>query len=228
VSEHRATRTLVKSPPELWLACSEAVSLGRHLDSFGEIKITRLEPETTVAWEGDAVSGTVTIEPTGWGTRVTLVAVEPEQVTVEPAQVEPEQVEPEAEPSAASEPEPVVVESEPVAAEPESVVPGVDEGVSTERAGFWARVGQHLREAWASFAVEPEPEAEVAPPNQPSTAVEPVLEVEPVVETEPVVEVETATEAVGEEQSSGLDVEAALDAALDSLGQAHHRPFSRG
>ena len=74
VPEHQATRTLVKSPPELWLACSVQESLARHLQSFGEIRITRLEPETAVAWEGDATSGTVRIEPSGWGTRVTLTA----------------------------------------------------------------------------------------------------------------------------------------------------------
>ena len=72
--EHQASRTLVKSPPELWLACSVQESLARHLQSFGEIRITRLEPETAVAWEGDTTSGTVRIEPSGWGTRVTLTA----------------------------------------------------------------------------------------------------------------------------------------------------------
>src|SRR2546421_7532522 len=74
MTEHEASRTLVKSPPELWTECSDASSLARHLGEFGEITITRLEPETTVAWEGDRVSGTVRIEPSGWGTRVTLTA----------------------------------------------------------------------------------------------------------------------------------------------------------
>jgi hypothetical protein len=73
---HQASRTLLKSPPELWAECSDATSLMRHLDSFGEIRITRLEPETAVAWEGDTVSGTVRLEPSGWGTRVTLTAHE--------------------------------------------------------------------------------------------------------------------------------------------------------
>jgi hypothetical protein len=72
--EHRATRTLVKSAPELWLTCSEESLLARHLEPFGEIRVTRLEPESTVAWEGEAASGTVQIEPSGWGTRVTLTA----------------------------------------------------------------------------------------------------------------------------------------------------------
>jgi len=74
MSEHQAARTLVKSAPELWEACSEESSLARHLRSFGEIRITRLEPETAVAWEGDRTSGTVRLEPSGWGTRVTLTA----------------------------------------------------------------------------------------------------------------------------------------------------------
>jgi len=31
-------------------------------------------PETTVAWEGDRASGTVALEPAGWGTKVILTA----------------------------------------------------------------------------------------------------------------------------------------------------------
>src|SRR5580704_3587408 len=57
MTKHEASRTLLKSPPELWAECSDAASLSRHLDQFGEIKITRLEPETAVAWEGNAISG---------------------------------------------------------------------------------------------------------------------------------------------------------------------------
>ena len=67
-------RTLVKSPPELWSELSEVERLARHLGAFGEIKITRLEPERTVAWEGEGASGTVSIEPSGWGTKVVLTA----------------------------------------------------------------------------------------------------------------------------------------------------------
>ena len=69
-----AKRTLVKSPPELWSELSEVERLARHLGAFGEIKITRLEPERTVAWEGEGASGTVSIEPSGWGTKVTMTA----------------------------------------------------------------------------------------------------------------------------------------------------------
>jgi hypothetical protein len=74
MTELTAVRTLVKSAPELWAVCSDADSLAQHLGAFGEIRITRLEPETTVAWEGERASGTVRIEPSGWGTKVTVTA----------------------------------------------------------------------------------------------------------------------------------------------------------
>jgi hypothetical protein len=67
-------RTLVKSPPELWSELSDPTALGRHLGEFGEIRITRVEPETTVEWEAENASGAVVIKPSGWGTRVILRA----------------------------------------------------------------------------------------------------------------------------------------------------------
>ena len=54
-------RRLVKSPPELWAELSDARALARRLGEFGEIRITRLEPETIVAWEGERASGTIEI-----------------------------------------------------------------------------------------------------------------------------------------------------------------------
>ncbi|MEA2366611.1 MAG: hypothetical protein QOI32_2123, partial [Thermoleophilaceae bacterium] len=68
MSDLTAKRTLVKSPPELWEELSEVDRLAKHLGAFGEITITKLEPEHTVAWEGEHASGTVSIEPSGWGT----------------------------------------------------------------------------------------------------------------------------------------------------------------
>ena len=68
MTQHQTSRTLVKSTPELWAECSDAASLARHLGAFGEIRITKLEPETAVAWEGAAARGTVKLEPSGWGT----------------------------------------------------------------------------------------------------------------------------------------------------------------
>jgi hypothetical protein len=84
-----AKRTLVKSPPELWEELSEVDRLAKHLGAFGEITITKLEPEHTVAWEGEHASGTVSIEPSGWGTKVTLRAELPE-TGEEPVAAEPE------------------------------------------------------------------------------------------------------------------------------------------
>src|SRR5437016_1285492 len=120
MTEHEASRTLVKSPPELWTECSDASTLARHLGEFGEIRITRLEPETAVAWEGERVSGTVRIEPSGWGTRVTLTAVEPDAP-------EPEASVPEPEPEPIVEPEPEPVPEPELVAEPEPEQPAPTE-----------------------------------------------------------------------------------------------------
>ncbi len=65
-------RTLVKSPPELWAELSDPFALARHLGALGEIRITRTEPERTVEWEAENVTGSVSIQPSGWGTKVTL------------------------------------------------------------------------------------------------------------------------------------------------------------
>src|SRR5438552_8637675 len=105
-TDHEASRTLVKSPPELWAECSDAGSLARHLGEFGEIRITRLEPETIVAWEGERARGTVRIEPSGWGTKVTLTARAEAAEPVRAAEPVPEP-EPVAEPEPVPEPEPV-------------------------------------------------------------------------------------------------------------------------
>jgi hypothetical protein len=74
MSEPIAQRTLVKSPPELWAEVSDVEALARHLGAFGEIRITRVVPETTVAWEGETARGTVELSASGWGTKVTLTA----------------------------------------------------------------------------------------------------------------------------------------------------------
>jgi hypothetical protein len=146
-----AQRTLVKSPPELWSELSEIERLAGHLGAFGEITITKLEPEHTVAWEGERASGTVSIEPSGWGTKVTLHAqVEGEEATPEPVEV----------------------------AEP-------------PRQSFFARWLMRRRTA------APEP---VAPDPPPPADDEPDVD----------------------------DAQTVLDGALEALGSAHHRPFSRG
>lgn len=94
MTEHSLSRTLVKSPPELWAEVSDPAALADHLGEFGEIKITRVEQESTVAWESERANGTVELEPTKWGTRVKLTAHtetpgEPLEAAVEAAEPEP-------------------------------------------------------------------------------------------------------------------------------------------
>jgi hypothetical protein len=100
-------RTLVKSPPELWTELSDPAALGRHLGEFGDIRITRVEPEKTVVWEAERASGAVLIKPSGWGTRVTL------RVTREIDEPEPPVA---SEPSVA--PEPTMTSGPPAEEEP--------------------------------------------------------------------------------------------------------------
>ena len=173
-----AKRTLVKSPPELWEELSEVDRLARHLDAFGEIRITKLEPEHTVAWEGEHASGTVSIEPAGWGTKVTLTAElpelepeppEPDRVAEEPVVEEPVVEEPVAEEPVAEEP----VAEEPVAGEPVASrnrlprnrpprsprhpCPPAEPLAPKRRRGFWAWLFRERTAASAPFSVEPAP-----------------------------------------------------------------------
>jgi hypothetical protein len=169
MSDLTASRTLVKSPPELWNEVSEVEALARHLGELGEIKITRVDPEHTVAWEGERARGTVSLEPSGWGTTVTFTATVPRTEEPEP----PPEPEPEPPPAADRPDRPRLLGR---------LFPG-----------FWL----------------PEPEP----------ALEPVRQPEPPPEPEPV----AAEPPPGEDE-----VRAVLDGALDALGAAHHRPFSRG
>lgn len=176
-----AHRTLVKSPPELWAEISDADSLARHLGAFGEIQITRAEPETTVAWEGDRVRGTVELAPAGWGTKVTVTA---DEIEPEP---EPEAVVPPAPESAQPDPDPEP-EPEPIAAAPEPEAP------PAPRPRFWARVFGRRRPA--PVAVEPEPEPVAAVPEPVAAEPEP----EPVAvapEPEPAVDAAILEETLG-------------------------------
>jgi hypothetical protein len=221
-----AKRTLVKSPPELWSELSEVERLARHLGAFGEIKITKLEPEHTVAWEGESASGTVSIEPSGWGTKVTLTArvedgaAEPqaaEEVEPEP----PEEVEPEppeeVEPEPPEEPEPEATkEPEPEPAEPSPI----DASAPAPKRGFFARLlGRRKTEAIAAEPTAVEEPAAVEPAQIEEEPQPPEPEGAPVAESPPVPE---------EPSIESKDPQAVLDEVLDALGSAHHRPFSRG
>lgn len=211
MQEPRAQRTLVKSPPELWAELSDIDALARHLGEFGEIRITRLDPETTVAWEGDRACGTVALEPSGWGTKVTITATLAEEVVAEPVVVEPEPVAVEPE----LEPEPVAVEPAPEPEAPAAEAPPAE----APQVGFFARLFGRRRK------VEPEPE--------PVAEVEAVMEPEPepaAVEPEPEPVEPEPVEPEPESAPVVLDVERAeaiLTGVLDDLGAAHHRPFSR-
>ena len=189
-----AKRTLVKSPPELWSELSEVERLARHLGAFGEIKITKLEPERTVAWEGEGASGTVSIEPSGWGTKVVLTAtIEGEEPVPEPAPVVEE----------------VPEESQPLVDELQE--PPVRKRRWLGRLFGWDgrdRVAE--QPVWVAGAPAEEPIAEEP---------EPIAE-----EPEPIPEEPTPADGTLDRDGA----QAALESALEALGSAHHRPFSRG
>ena len=69
-----AKRTLVKSSPELWAELSDPAALARHLEAFGGVQLTGARDESLVEWEGERARGRITLEPSGFGTRVTLQA----------------------------------------------------------------------------------------------------------------------------------------------------------
>jgi hypothetical protein len=102
-------RTLVKSPPELWAELSDPAALARHLGELGEIRVTHTEPEKLVEWEATDTSGKVLLKPSGWGTKVTLIAARELAAPTPPPEPEPSmevEPEPEPEPMVAEEPEP--------------------------------------------------------------------------------------------------------------------------
>ena len=185
--ESRAQRTLVKSPPELWAEISDPQALARHLGEFGEIRITRLEPETAVAWEGDIARGTVALEPSGWGTKVTLTAAPLASATqaAEEPFVEPEpEPEPAPEPALERAPEPEPEPSDPP--EPQPMATGTDTPPEPEqRRGFFARLFGR-RPAVEQTSETPAPEPVPAAPPAPAPLPEPTPEPEPIVAALPV------------------------------------------
>jgi hypothetical protein len=273
-----AKRTLVKSPPELWEELSEVERLAKHLGAFGEITITKLEPEHTVAWEGEHASGTVSIEQSGWGTKVILTAEleadgDPPSAAAPPPDEHLEAGEPV---DTADLPDRNGEDTEPSGAQPErsyadippaaalaldaAGAPAVGTGsgaradAPTERPrrrrGFWAR----LFAGWLA----PERRlnrAAVNSPEEAGVAVERSDEVDgESTEDRPAAsdgaDVEEAEPASAAGENTGADAEpdtdepqedaaerpsaidrdgarAVLEATLDALGSAHHRPYSR-
>ena len=217
MSSLQASRTLVKSPPELWAELSDLGSLARHLGEFGEIRITKTDPESRVEWEADRASGTVRLEPSGWGTRVVLTVDTPEPA----ADPEPE---PEEAPVAEAEPVGGRTRPRPGAGgranrsrsrPPRSRSPSAASGPASSG----ARSPSSPRPAPEPVAVEPEPEPVLEEPEpEPETPFGTIeWEIpEPVAEEEPEPEPDTPA-----------DPAAVLHGMLDTLGAAHHRPFSR-
>ena len=70
------SRTLVKSPPELW----EELQGECIPQAVGDATVEPREPERELRWSGDGVAGTARIEPSNWGTKVILTAEIEEQV----------------------------------------------------------------------------------------------------------------------------------------------------
>lgn len=196
--ETRAQRTLVKSPPELWAEISDPAALAGRLEAFGEIRITRLEAETTVAWEGDTARGTVALAPSGWGTTVTLTVETAEAGAATP------------DPGEAAAPAPARrAAPEPGAAEPGRATAGTDRPAAPPpRRRLLARLLARRRAARAAPADDAEP---VAPPPG-----------------EPVAEPAEAGESGAADGDDAQALGALLGSVLDDLGFAHHRPFSRG
>ncbi len=212
MATHSAQRRLVKSRPELWAEISDQQSLARRLEAFGEIRITGTDPETTVAWEGTAASGTVEIESAGWGTKVVLTV----ELADTPAAIE-QKPEPVAQEVLPTEPKP-----EPVATQAPTPKPVPAAAPKKGLFARWFSFGPPIpdpprpettTESVAAPAPAPTPEPEPAPTPPPLTP----PEVEPTVIAEP----------AGATMPDGHSVDDFLSAVLDDLGAAHHRPFSR-
>jgi hypothetical protein len=226
-------RTLVKSPPELWAELSDPNALARHLGELGDVRILRTQPETTVEWAAESISGTVSIKPSGWGTRVTLsvtreldsiTAGEPaveEAVAVEIAVEEPAEHAPAAGVEEPTEHAPATVVEEPAAAEqPKS------------RRGLFARLlGRRRKDSQAPREPTNQVDAfaAVSQALAPETlATTHAFDLPPAAEPAPLEPpVDMSAELLAAEQVAVEQVTAVLTAALDRLGAAHHRPFSR-
>jgi hypothetical protein len=193
-------RTLVKSPPELWAELGNVEGLSRHLGEVGEIRVTKVEPETRVEWEADLASGVVELKQSGWGTRVTLSLTRelPEAESEDSEEAGMEQPEAVAETGSKSaeaiEPAPVVdAEVTAIAAELEVIVVAPEPAecpepplVTTQPApeaeftaapaepkqGFFARLFKRRKRVEALAESQTEPIVQVQPDPEPAPPVE--------------------------------------------------------
>ena len=76
------SRTLVKSPPELW----DELQGDCLPEALGGGIVRPKDPDRELEWETEGARGTAVIEASGWGTKVTFRA----EVEEEMAQLEPE------------------------------------------------------------------------------------------------------------------------------------------
>jgi hypothetical protein len=245
-------RTLVKSPPELWAELSDPDALARHLGELGEIRIVRTVPESTVEWAAENTTGTISIKPSGWGTKVTL-SVTRELPGVTPAAAAEIRATDElgTDADAAPESSPEAPPAPEIAAEPETMAVAPAPAAEPEpRRGFFARLFGRRRRAASSapdapttldvptpdaFAavrrvLEPQTFAAEHPfaaaPETKQPAPEPTA-AEPVADADPQQTGDIAAELLAAEEAGAEEATAVLTAVLDRLGAAHHRPFSR-
>jgi hypothetical protein len=60
----------MKSPPELWAELEG----DRLADAVGRVTVRPTEHERELAWEAQGARGTARLDPSSWGTKVTLTA----------------------------------------------------------------------------------------------------------------------------------------------------------
>ena len=208
-------RTLVKSAPELWSELSDPEALARHLVDFGEIRITRVDPEQAVEWEGEEANGTVELKSSGWGTKVTLTVNRqlPQAVLAEVEDGAPEIAE--------------VAEQDPPA-------PAQEQDDEQPAAETGEEHPQAPQQPIAQTTHHDEPTAQT--PTDPRDTTPPQTD-NPNTETDPEQEQQSNPQPEAADLGAQLaeletqmteESTAVLSAVLDRLGAAHHRPFSRG
>jgi hypothetical protein len=158
------SRTLVKSPPEVWAELEREGRLAELLE-IESIEITVAQELEVLEWQAEAASGRIEIKASGWGTKVSLTAEvdeaaapvesadEPSNETVVPVLVEtpvelpvelPEQESQAEDEAAASEGSGTPAGDGAAAGPPDEHDPLVDELEETSqrvaRRGLWARI----------------------------------------------------------------------------------------
>jgi streptomycin 6-kinase len=82
-----ATRTLMKSAPELWELLDDELQLrhwlARLCDGDGVVEVTAREPGQLLVWRCDSVKVKVKLEEKGFGTQVSIAAKAAERLRQE-------------------------------------------------------------------------------------------------------------------------------------------------